>query len=83
MNACSIVPDYGPAEADAAPDDLATQCTAIAHGCEGVALGSTTRDCRDTLAGMNALGRERMVACMKTHCNDKGLLFCEAQVDLK
>jgi hypothetical protein len=32
---------------------------------------------------MNALGRDRMVACMKTHCGDRGLLFCEAQVDVK
>jgi len=82
MNACSIV-DEGPDVADAAPDELTTQCKTIAHECEGVALGANLRDCRATLAGMNALGRDRMTACMKTHCNDKGLLFCEAQVDLK
>jgi hypothetical protein len=82
MNACSIV-DEGPEVADAAPDELTTQCRSVLHGCEGVALAPTLRDCRATLAGMNALGRDRMSACLKTHCNDKGLLFCEAQVDVK
>jgi hypothetical protein len=83
-NACSIVDDAPPLEgADAGPDELTTQCKLIAHECEGVPLGSTLRDCRQTLAGMNALGRDRMAACMKTHCNDRGLLFCEAQVDVK
>jgi hypothetical protein len=81
MSACSI--DETPAEADAAPDAVSTRCGAIVHGCEGVSSGPTLRDCRVTLAGMNELGRDKMVACMKTHCNDKGLLFCEAQIDVK
>jgi hypothetical protein len=80
MSSCSI--DDEIAEADAAPDEVTTACTAILHGCEGVMLGPTMRDCRATLPGLNALGRERMALCMKTHCNDKGLLFCEAQVDV-
>ena len=78
MSACSIVED-GPEPADAAPDELATRCVAIVHGCDGVSLGPTMRDCRATLAGMSMLGRDRMASCMKTHCTDKGLLFCEAQ----
>jgi hypothetical protein len=81
MSACSIVDE--PEAADAAADELTSQCQAIQRGCEGVKLGPTLRDCRDSLAGMGALGRERMVACMKTHCNDRGLLFCEAQIDVK
>jgi hypothetical protein len=81
MSACSI--DEAPIDADAAPDDLATHCTAIVRGCEGVVLGPTMRDCRMTLAGMSAVGREKMGTCMKTHCIDKGLLFCEAQIDPK
>ncbi|HEY1693330.1 MAG TPA: hypothetical protein VGG39_14280 [Polyangiaceae bacterium] len=81
MNACSVLPDYAEAP-DAAPDELATRCSAIAQECGGVPLGATARDCRDTLAGMSSAGRDRMATCMKTHCNDKGLLFCEGQ-DLK
>jgi hypothetical protein len=27
---------------------------------------------------MNATGRDRMQACMKKHCFDRGLLGCEA-----
>jgi len=81
MSACSI--DESPPEADAAPDDAVTQCTSVLHACEGVTPGPTMRDCRATVSGMNAVGREKMVACMKTHCTDKGLLFCEAQIDLK
>jgi len=81
MGACSI--DESPLEPDAAPDDVATHCTSVLHECEGVTPGPTMRDCRATLSGMNAVGREKMVSCMKTHCTDKGLLFCEAQIDVK
>jgi hypothetical protein len=81
MSACSI--DESPPEADAAPDDVATHCASVLHECEGVTPGPTMRDCRATLSGMNAVGREKMASCMKTHCTDKGLLFCEAQIDIK
>jgi hypothetical protein len=64
-------------------DEIAAHCTSILHECEGVSSGPTMHDCRTTIAGMSVLGRDRMVACMKTHCTDKGLLFCEAQVDVK
>jgi hypothetical protein len=89
MSACSIVeppPDGTGAASDSgisAPDELGAHCTAILHGCEGVSSGPTMHDCRTTLAGMSVLGRDKMAACMKTHCTDKGLLFCEAQIDLK
>jgi hypothetical protein len=81
MAACSI--DEDPPEADAAPDDVVTHCNAVLRECGSVTPGPTLRDCRATLSGMNALGRDKMVDCMKTHCNDKGLLFCEAQVEPK
>jgi hypothetical protein len=62
---------------------VTAQCAAIGRACEGVSPGESFRDCRATLAGMSPLGREKMGACMKTHCNDKGLLFCEAVLDAK
>lgn len=89
MGACSIddesrISDGAPADGGAAaPDELTTQCAAILRSCEGVTPGATSRDCRATLAGMSVLGRDKMVACMKTHCTDKGLLFCEAQLEPK
>jgi hypothetical protein len=81
MSACSA--DVEPPPADAGADDVATRCSAILKECEGVTLGPTVRDCRATLAGMSVLGRDRMVTCMKTHCTDKGLLYCEAVLDVK
>ncbi len=81
MSACSI--DETPPEPDAAPDDLLTHCTTVLHECDGVVSGPTLRDCRTTLSGMNSVGRDKMVTCMKAHCTDKGLLFCEAQIDIK
>jgi hypothetical protein len=81
MSACSIVDE--PDAPDAAPDELASRCSAIVRACDSVPLGATLRDCRATLAGMSVLGRDKMATCMKTHCNDKGLVFCEAQVDVK
>jgi hypothetical protein len=99
MSACSIVepapdgagapsdrPGSGagaPSDSGAAADEIGTECTAILKECEGVKPGTTMHDCRTTIAGMSVLGRDRMRACMKTHCNDKGLLFCEAQIDVK
>jgi hypothetical protein len=81
MTSCSI--DDLPDVADAGADEVTAHCTAILQGCAGVMPGTTMRDCRATLAGMNVLGRDRMVACMKTHCTDKGLLYCEANIDAK
>jgi hypothetical protein len=81
MSACSIVEP--PPEADAGADEIGTHCGSVLRECEGVTAGPTVHDCRTTLAGMSVLGRDRMVACMKTHCTDKGLLFCEAQIDVK
>jgi hypothetical protein len=81
MSACSI--DESPIEPDAAPDEIATHCSTVLRECEGVVPGPTMRDCRATLSGLNSVGRDKMVLCLKTHCTDKGLLFCEAQLEIK
>jgi hypothetical protein len=64
-----------------APDDIGARCEAIVQGCAGDSLKPTTRDCRDTLAGLSVFGRDRIVSCMRTHCADKGLLGCEVVTD--
>ena len=72
--------------ADAAPptaSSLTTACQAILQECTAATIGPTLRDCRATLAGMTELGRTKMVDCMKAHCGDKGLLHCEAVIDVK
>jgi hypothetical protein len=81
MNACSVGEAVDPE--DAAADDVTTRCNSIVRGCEGVKPGPTLLDCRATLAGMSVQGRDKMVGCMKTHCSDKGLLWCEAALDVK
>jgi hypothetical protein len=72
--------------ADSAPptaSSLTTACQAILQACAAATIGPTLRDCRATLAGMTELGRTKMVDCMKAHCGDKGLLHCEAVIDVK
>ncbi|HEX8790573.1 MAG TPA: hypothetical protein VF765_06445 [Polyangiaceae bacterium] len=68
------------AACDAAPDELGATCTAISSACGGAALTPTLRDCRATLAGLTALGREQMASCMRAHCAEKGLLGCETSL---
>ena len=76
MNACS---EDAPAVAVApAGDDVGARCELIQQGCGATPLGATVRDCRATLEGMTAQGRDQMMTCMKTHCADKGLVGCEA-----
>ena len=81
MSACSVDDAVDPQ--DAAADDISTRCSAIVRTCEGVKLGPTMLDCRATLAGMSVQGRDQIAQCMKTHCADKGLLWCEAAMDVK
>jgi hypothetical protein len=83
MGACGVEGVDFEAAPDAAADDISSHCSTILHGCDGVSPGPTLRDCRATLAGMTMLGRDKMVSCMKTHCTDKGLLYCEGVVDVK
>ena len=55
-------------------------CPQILEACAGAGapIAPSIADCERTVAGMNAVGRERMLACVKKHCADRGLLFCEA-----
>lgn len=82
MNACS--PPEAPQAipnalaTPAANDELGSTCDSILRGCTGTTLAPTVRECRETLAGLNAMGRDKMAACMSTHCGDKGLMGCEA-----
>jgi len=79
MNAC---PEPEPVATGAAPpDELAARCTAIERGCGVTAFGPSMRECRATMAGLNAAGREAMTTCMSTHCGDKGLVGCVGVVD--
>jgi len=60
---------------------VTTLCEGIPKGCAGDSLGPTLSDCRQTLSGMSDTGRSNMVACLSTHCRDRGLLGCEAKKD--
>lgn len=82
MNAC---PEPGGAVVTTAPatDDLTAHCDSIAHACGTVGLGPSPGECRATLAGLSAFGRDQMASCMRTHCADKGLVGCEAVIDAK
>ncbi len=66
-----------PLEAPGNATPVSIACDAILKGCVGVPLGPTSNDCRQTLSGMTDAGRASMVACLATHCADKGLLGCE------
>jgi hypothetical protein len=82
MSACSEV-DAPVAGGPVAVDDVGARCEAIVQGCAGISVAPTTRDCRATLAGLSVFGRDQVVACMRTHCADKGLVGCEAATDAK
>ena len=60
---------------------VTASCEGIVRGCAGEALCPTLADCRQTLSGMSDTGRANMMACMSTHCRDRGLLGCEARKD--
>jgi len=64
-------------------DELSVRCAAIEQGCSATGFKPTARECRATLAGLNAFGRDQMASCMRTHCGDKGLVGCEAIIDTK
>jgi hypothetical protein len=76
MNAC-VSPADAPSNGGSSTDDVAARCRAIVQSCPAASL----RDCEATLAGMTAVGRDRMNRCMSTHCADKGLLGCEGVDD--
>jgi len=82
MDACPE-PDAPVGAATMAFDDVGAHCQSLVQACGGSSLSPSMRDCRATIAGMSALGRDQMVSCMKTHCADKGLVGCEAVLDSK
>lgn len=56
---------------------VAMACDTILKGCGTQTVNPSMVDCRQTLSGMSDFGRASMIACMATHCGDKGLLGCE------
>jgi hypothetical protein len=77
LNSTTITAAAPESEAEP-PSPLATQCGAIVRSCSGTIPGTSLADCHRTLSGMTDVGRGNMVECMKTHCEDKGLIGCEA-----
>jgi hypothetical protein len=67
----------------APPDDVGSHCQSVVEACGSASFAPSTRDCRATLSGLTSFGRDQMVSCMKTHCADKGLVGCEAVIDVK
>jgi len=76
MTACPPGPGSG---SDAAPSDLDKNCGEILGTCKEAVPGPTVADCTQTLSGMNDVGRRKMAACMKQHCDARGLYGCEAR----
>jgi hypothetical protein len=83
MSACQEPDDPDKDAVDAAAGGVTAACQTVLQECAATPLGPTLRDCRATLSGMSDLGRTKMASCMKTHCTDKGLLYCEALIDAK
>lgn len=65
------------ADSSVAASPVSTACESILKTCNNPPLGPTLSDCRQTLAGMNDLGRANMVDCASRHCTDRGLYLCE------
>jgi len=72
MNGCA---DRTP---DAGDSPISSQCLAIIGTCGPSTVAPSLAECRQVMNGMSDVGRERMVQCMKKHCFDRGILFCEA-----
>lgn len=65
-------------DATAPASPVATACQSVLKACENQPLAPTLADCRQTLAGLNDVGRASMVQCVSQHCSDRGLYACEA-----
>lgn len=63
---------------NARADSAAALCDSIVRTAGPSRIAPTLADCKQTLSGMNDIGRMRMVECMKKNWNTKGLLGCEA-----
>src|SRR5260370_1505141 len=83
VDAATGAVDAATGAVDAAAGGVTAVCQTVLQECAAASLGPTFRDCRATLSGMSALGRSSTVTCMNTHSPDKGLLYCEAMVDVK
>lgn len=55
---------------------LQPECETIIAACGPSSIAPSRAECRQTVAGLNAEGRARLVTCMRTHCFDKGLIGC-------
>lgn len=66
------------ADPSAQPGPVAQACENIRKACNKSPIDPTLADCRQTLAGLNDVGRTTMVACASAHCTDRGLWSCEA-----
>jgi hypothetical protein len=77
MNACPE-PDVTSGVDAGARASAAAMCRNLVATCAASAVTLSPIDCERTLAGMTPVGRDRTAACLKKHCFDKGLLFCEA-----
>ncbi|MBX3226159.1 MAG: hypothetical protein KIT84_28700 [Labilithrix sp.] len=64
MNACD----------DSSAESVTRSCDAIAASC----TGASKTECALAMSGLEEIGREAMTECAKKHCNDKGVLGCEA-----
>jgi hypothetical protein len=65
-------------EPSATPSPVASACESILKACAKAPLAPSLGDCRQTVAGLNDVGRPNMVDCASAHCTDKGLYACEA-----
>jgi len=80
QNAVGTEPPTVTIELDAATPTsaVASACDSILKSCGSQALNPTLNDCRQTLAGLNDVGRANMIDCVIAHCTDRGLYGCEA-----
>jgi hypothetical protein len=77
MNACPE-PEAASAVDAGAHGGVAALCRTLVASCAAASVTLSPIDCERTLAGMTQVGRDRTATCLKKHCFDKGLLFCEA-----
>jgi hypothetical protein len=67
MNACD----------DSSAPTVTQSCDAISTTCGS---NISKQECTMAMSGLRETGREAMADCAKRHCNDKGILGCEAPV---
>lgn len=55
---------------------LPAECDTMIAACGPSPIAPSRSECRQTVSGLNADGRERLVSCVRAHCFDKGLVDC-------